>query len=86
MIIRDLYLKKIQPFLNKDLIKVITGIRRCGKSVMLEIIQQELINAGTAVDSILTYNFESMTLSHLRTAEALHHDVIEKAKSIKGKV
>ena len=50
MIIRDLYLKKIQPFLNKDLIKVITGIRRCGKSVMLEIIQQELINAGTAVD------------------------------------
>lgn len=86
MIIRDLYLKKIQPFLNKDLIKVITGIRHCGKSVMLEIIQQELINAGTAVDSILTYNFESMTLSHLRTAEALHHDVIEKAKSIKGKV
>ena len=86
MIIRDLYLKKIQPFLNKDLIKVITGIRRCGKSVMLEIIQKELINAGTAVNSILTYNFESMTLSHLRTAEALHHDVIEKAKSIKGKV
>ncbi|MCR5175505.1 MAG: ATP-binding protein, partial [Anaerovibrio sp.] len=86
MIKRDLYLKKIRPFMNQDLVKVITGIRRCGKSVMLEIIQQELQEKGVPATSMLTYNFESLTLSHLCTAEALHHDVMEKAKAIKDKV
>lgn len=86
MVTRDLYLKRIRPFMNKDLIKVITGIRRCGKSVMLEIIQQELMNDGIAADAIFTYNFESMTLSHLCTAEALHQEVMEKTKGHTGKV
>ena len=36
MVIRENYLKKIRPFYNQDLIKVITGIRRCGKSVILK--------------------------------------------------
>ena len=79
MIKRDLYLKRIRPFMNKDLVKVITGIRRCGKSVMLEIIQDELAKEGVPAESMLAYNFESMTLSHLCTAEALHHDVMAKA-------
>lgn len=35
MVIRENYLNKIRPFYNRDLIKVITGIRRCGKSVIL---------------------------------------------------
>lgn len=86
MIKRDLYLNRIRPFMNQDLVKVITGIRRCGKSVMLEIIQQELIKNGIPSTSMLTYNFESMTLSHLCTAKALHHDVIEKSKAIQGKI
>lgn len=86
MITRDLYLKRIRPFMNKDLIKVITGIRRCGKSVMLEIIQQELMKDGITAEAILTYNFESMTLSHLCTAEALHQDVMEKTKDHTGKI
>ena len=42
MINRSLYLDRIRPFFNQELIKVITGIRRCGKSVMLELIQREL--------------------------------------------
>ena len=85
MIKRDLYLKRIRPFMNKELVKVITGIRRCGKSVMLEIIQDELAKEGVPAESMLAYNFESMTLSHLCTAEALHHDVMAKAKEIQGK-
>lgn len=86
MIKRDLYLKQIRPFMNKDLVKVITGIRRCGKSVMLELIQEELVNEGVAAEAMFTYNFESLTLAHLCTAEALHRDVMEKAKALSGKV
>ena len=42
MIKRELYMSRIRPFIGTDLIKVMTGIRRCGKSVMLKLIQQEL--------------------------------------------
>ena len=42
MIKREMYMSRIRPFIGSDLIKVMTGIRRCGKSVMLELIQQEL--------------------------------------------
>ena len=42
MVSRDLYLKKIRPFIGTDVVKVITGMRRSGKSVMLELIQAEL--------------------------------------------
>lgn len=85
MIKRDLYLERIRPFMHKDLIKVITGIRRCGKSVILQLIQKELESDGISSSSMLTYNFESLKLSTLCTAEALHKDVIEKAKAITGK-
>lgn len=43
MIKRESYMKKIRPFINSDLVKVLTGIRRCGKSVMLDLIKQELL-------------------------------------------
>lgn len=72
--------------MNKELIKVITGIRRCGKSVMLEIIQNELLKDGVPAEAMLTYNFESLTLAPLCTAQALHQDVIEKSATIPRKV
>lgn len=86
MITRDLYLKQIRPFMNQDLVKVITGIRRCGKSVMLQLIQQELIKDGVNPESIVTYNFESMALAHLCTAEALYQEVMARARVHTGKV
>ena len=43
---RDSYLNKIKPLIDKDIIKVLTGIRRCGKSVMLKLIMEELENKG----------------------------------------
>ena len=42
MVIREHYLKQIRPFYDSDLIKIITGIRRCGKSVILEQVQDEI--------------------------------------------
>ena len=44
MIKRETYMSRIRPFMNNDLIKVLTGIRRSGKSVMLELIKEELID------------------------------------------
>ena len=43
---REMYMSRIRPFMNTDLVKVMTGIRRCGKSVMLELIQDELRASG----------------------------------------
>ena len=40
---REMYMKRIRPFIGTELIKVMTGIRRCGKSVMLELIKEELV-------------------------------------------
>ena len=42
MIPRERYMERIRPFIGSELIKVVTGIRRCGKSVMLELIKDEL--------------------------------------------
>ena len=46
MIKRTIYLNRINPFIDKDIIKVITGIRRSGKSVLLQQIQDELVQRG----------------------------------------
>ena len=45
MIKREMYMKRIRPFIGTELIKVMTGIRRCGKSVMLELIKEELVDS-----------------------------------------
>ena len=52
-------MKKIRPFIGTDLVKVMTGIRRCGKSVMLELIQEELKERGISEDNFISFNFET---------------------------
>ena len=58
MIIREKYLSKIRPFYDQDLIKVITGIRRCGKSILLTQIIDELKEKGIDEQHIIYINFE----------------------------
>ena len=60
MIVRNHYIDQIRPFFDSDLIKVITGIRRCGKSVILSQIAEELSAAG---QSVLYINFEQIEYS-----------------------
>ena len=57
---REQYLKKIRPFYDDDLIKVITGIRRCGKSTILKMIMERLRERGVPKDRIVSYRFDSM--------------------------
>ena len=53
MIERELYIRKIRPFMNQNIVKVLTGIRRCGKSVMLQLIQEDLIKQGAEQDNVI---------------------------------
>jgi len=85
MIKRETYISQIRPFIGGDLIKVLTGIRRSGKSVMLELIQNELAAHGVSDSQIIKYNFEDMNNTHLCTAEALHNEVTGKIAGISKK-
>lgn len=78
MIIRETYLKKIRSFYHSDLIKVITGIRRCGKSVLLMQIMDELRSQGIANEQIIYINFEDYDFSFIRTSMDLFEYVKEK--------
>ena len=86
MIKRELYMSRIRPFIGTDLIKVMTGIRRCGKSVMLKLIQQELTETGISSTQFISINFEDMCYSHLLSAQALNDEIVKRSKEIGGKV
>ncbi len=86
MIDRPVYYKKIVPFIDKPFIKVLTGVRRCGKSTMMLLIQQLLKKRGVKDKQIIAINFESMAFYHLRNSHSLYTYVAEAIKSIEGKV
>lgn len=86
MIKRELYMSRIRPFIGSELIKVMTGIRRCGKSVMLELIKQELTESGVDPSQFISINFEDMRNAHLQTAQSLHDEIVNRAAEIDGKV
>lgn len=54
------YLKVLREFKDKKVIKIVTGIRRCGKSSLLQLFAQSLVESGVPVDKIIQMNFESM--------------------------
>ena len=85
MIKREAYMSRIRPFIGGELIKVITGIRRSGKSVMLELIKDELAAAGVGRESVVSINFEDMRFARLLTARALHDEIASRVKQIEGK-
>ena len=87
MIQRELYLEKIRGFMDQpELIKVITGLRRSGKSVMLELIQLELRSKGIQKSNILAYNFEDMSLRDLKNPVTLHDHLKKRINEKKGRV
>ena len=86
MIKREEYMSRIRPFIGSELIKVLTGIRRSGKSVMLELIQRELAEQGIFDSQFIKFNFEDMRNTYLCTAEALHNEITQKVADIDGKV
>lgn len=72
MIIRQEYLEKLQNWKNEQVIKVITGIRRCGKSTLLKMYKEQLLEQGVATEQIIFLNFEDLAFDHLLDYKALY--------------
>jgi uncharacterized protein len=79
-------MSRIRPFIGKDIVKVLTGIRRSGKSVMLELIKKELTDKGVNDSNFFSYNFEELYFSHLCSAQALNSEILRRKETVKGKV
>ena len=85
MIIRENYLRKIRPFYDLDIIKILVGIRRCGKSVILKQIIEELKKTKSIDDAhIISINFESIEYRNLLNYEDLYYYI--KSKIIDSKI
>lgn len=71
LIKRAIYLNKVRPYMNKNIIKVISGIRRCGKSTILQQIIQDLKEDGIKDENIILINFELRRYFHIKTITQL---------------
>ena len=78
MVIRELYLNRIRPFYDSELVKVITGIRRCGKSTILRQIIAEIKQQRVDDEHIVYVNFEDFKYHRLTAAEAFYEYIEEK--------
>lgn len=85
MIKRTKYLQKIIPFIDKPLIKVIIGVRRSGKTVLLSQVREHIQAAGIENERIVDINFESFANRKYQTADALYEHVLQKSKAVSGK-
>lgn len=84
MIARQKYLKKIKSYKDMQLIKVITGIRRCGKSTLLKLYREELIKNGVEENQIIFVNLEEKENENLKNVDNLYDYL--KNKLIKDKM
>lgn len=80
MIERKTYIEQIKPFINTDLIKVLTGIRRSGKSILLKLLVEEIKKMGINSEQIISLNFEDIKNKRLCTAESLNNFILSEAK------
>ncbi len=77
---RTEYIKKLNGFQNNGLIKVIMGPRRCGKSFLLKLFQQELLDKGIAPSHLIRVELDDLLLYSLRDPQALHSYVLDQIK------
>lgn len=73
--IREKYLKRIRPFYHSDIVKVITGIRRCGKSFLLKSIITELKKSGVPNDKIIYLPLDRRGFKNIKTPEELENRI-----------
>lgn len=85
MIKRDIYLSRLLKYIDKPVIKVLTGIRRCGKSSILKLLNSELLKNGTPEGNIVFINHESLEFGFIKNYDDLYNFVKGALKSKKGK-
>lgn len=86
MIKRKFYLEKIVKLIDTEDIKVITGVRRCGKTVLLKQIIDELENRGIASENIIYMSFESSKYKSIRNDDDLDEFIFSKTNNLNGKI
>jgi predicted AAA+ superfamily ATPase len=79
-------MEKLRGFMDQpELVKIMTGLRRSGKSVMLELIRQELTQRGVAPENMIALNFEDMSLEELKDPKKLHDYLKAKMDAMQGR-
>lgn len=78
MIERQIYMQKLKDFKDMQIIKVITGIRRCGKSTLLLMFQEFLKQSGVKRENIVSINFEDLAFAHLQDYKELYQYILSK--------
>ena len=78
MIKRPQYTEQITPYIDAPLVKILTGVRRCGKSTILLLIMDELKLRGISEQNILHYNFDSLKYDDIKDAKSLYKEVQSK--------
>jgi len=75
---RDLYLSRLIALKDKSLIKVITGVRRCGKSSLLDLYEEYLLSVGVKPAAIVRMNFESLEFDDIKNYKQLNEYVVQR--------
>ncbi|MDD4220755.1 MAG: ATP-binding protein [Sphaerochaetaceae bacterium] len=83
---RESYLKNIRPFYDTPVVKVLTGMRRCGKSVMLQLIKDDLIGRRVSAEHMLSFNFESFKEPFLQDVHLTYNEIETFTNGKKGRV
>ena len=86
MIKRELYLEQIRKIIGTDFIKVIVGLRRCGKTSLLKSIIEELQIQGVKKENIIYISFELVEYKNIFTQEQLDEVVLNSVKNLDGKI
>ncbi len=76
MLKRQSYLDRITPFIDKDIVKIFTGIRRSGKSTLMTQVSDVLVERGVSEKQLITINFEDLRYRS-KTVEALHEEILK---------
>jgi predicted AAA+ superfamily ATPase len=71
MVDRNPYVEQVLSFIDTPFIKVVTGVRRCGKTTLFKMLIQELLRRGISKENILHYNFDSLEYENIKTSKAL---------------
>lgn len=86
MIVRERYMQPVRDFMDKPVVKIITGMRRSGKSGLLELTRQELLARSVNGQNIIFINFESLRYEALRNYQALYAEIVDRAEQTQGRL
>lgn len=83
MILRPDYIEAVKPFMDAPLVKILTGVRRCGKSTIFEMIHQELIERGIPEDHIIMKKYTEMDIPDTITAKQMYDELVSRVEDDK---